>query len=87
MYSVLIRLHILQERIVHGPLTAQMLLETVNHHFPGLKFQQYEYRATNPLFVNQSLTINGHRVDENNFSLWCVNEDGVVGMTGRLQIS
>ncbi|KAH9484246.1 Sphingoid long chain base kinase 4 [Psilocybe cubensis] len=72
------------ERVVHGPLTAQMLLETVNIHFPDLKFQKFEYRATNPLFVNRKLTINGKWVDKSNILVWCSDMNGIVGMTGKV---
>lgn len=52
------------ERLVHGPLTAQMLLESVIFHFPHIQFSHFKYRATNPLFVNRNLTINGTWTDD-----------------------
>ncbi|KAF8964041.1 hypothetical protein BDZ97DRAFT_1904599 [Flammula alnicola] len=74
------------ERLVHGPLTAQMLLDTVNFHHPEAKFHKFEYRATNPLFVNRELTINGVWLDKTNIQLWCTDAGGVVGMTGTVEI-
>ena len=74
------------ERLVHGPLSAQMLLETVNFHLPEIGFSTFEYRATNPLFVNRELTINGKWLDESNIQVWCRDMNGVVGMTGKVGI-
>ncbi|KAF8163336.1 hypothetical protein B0H34DRAFT_319543 [Crassisporium funariophilum] len=74
------------ERLVHGPLTAQMLLEAVTFHFPKAKIHHFEYRATNPLFVNRELTINGSWVDESTVQMWCCDANGVVGMTGRVEL-
>ncbi|KDR81646.1 hypothetical protein GALMADRAFT_239722 [Galerina marginata CBS 339.88] len=74
------------ERLVHGPLTAQMLLETVIFHFPELKVYKFEYRATNPLFVNRELIISGRWADKSNIQVWCSDANGVVGMTGMIQL-
>ena len=72
------------ERLVHGPLTALMLLETVTFHNPGLQLTSFEYCARNPMAVKRAMTINGSWTDENIIKLWCVDENGVVGMTGTV---
>ncbi|KAJ7582659.1 hypothetical protein C8J56DRAFT_955398 [Mycena floridula] len=73
------------ERLVHGPLTALMLLETVMKAEPGFLLTKFVYRATNPMIVNKSITICGHWKDEGKTAeLWCLDEDGVVGMTGNI---
>lgn len=73
------------ERLVHGPLTAQMLLESVIFHFPQVQFSQFKYRATNPLFVNRSLTINGTWIDDQTIQLWCRDEN-VIGMVAFVKV-
>lgn len=75
------------ERLVHGPLTALMLLETVLYHRPTAQLESFNYRATNPLIVNREVTINGTWMDEFNAQLWCIDEKGVVGMTGAVQLT
>ncbi|KAH7889225.1 hypothetical protein F5I97DRAFT_489777 [Phlebopus sp. FC_14] len=70
------------ERLVHGPLTALMLLETLLFHHPHLNLCTFDYRARNPVIVNRTSTIYGAIVGENKAELWCADEDGVVGMTG-----
>lgn len=77
---------LLLERIVHGPLTAQMLLETLNFYHPEVKVQSFEYRATNPMFVNRELSIHGTWLDGSSVQVWCSDDKGIVGMTGRIQI-
>lgn len=78
--------HAIQERIVHGPLTAQMLLETLDFNLPGVQVKSFEYRATNPLFVNRELVINGKWVDKSNIRVWCSDANGIVGMTAKVEI-
>ncbi len=73
------------ERLVHGPLTAQMLLETVIVYNPNAKIRRFEYRATNPLFVNKELTIDGKWLDQSTIQVWC-SDGGVVGMTGKVEL-
>ncbi|KAJ6581006.1 hypothetical protein B0H19DRAFT_1017554 [Mycena capillaripes] len=75
------------ERLVHGPLTALMLLETTMLQKPEAKFAHFEYRARNPMIVNQPMTIAGVWNDKHNVTLWCVNKEGVVGMTGSIQLA
>jgi len=75
----------LPERLVHGPLTALMLLETVAFHNPGLMLKSLEYRAINPMFVNREMTINGTWLNDSTARLWCMDEKGVVGMIGSIE--
>ncbi|KAJ6474692.1 hypothetical protein C8R47DRAFT_1179251 [Mycena vitilis] len=75
------------ERLVHGPLTALMLLETTMLQRPKAHFARFEYRARNPIIVNQPVTIAGVWTDRHHASLWCVNNQGVVGMTGSVQLA
>ncbi|KAF9013857.1 hypothetical protein BDQ17DRAFT_1230949 [Cyathus striatus] len=74
------------ERLVHGPLTALMLLENVTFNNSDAQLKRFEYRATNPLIVNRELTLNGTWTSNNTATLWCVDQEGVVGMTGLVQL-
>lgn len=75
------------ERLVHGPLTALMLLEVLQFHKPGLQLRAFEYRARNPVIVNRNSTIHGSLTGENKADVWCTDDDGVVGMTGSVTFS
>ncbi|KAJ7497941.1 hypothetical protein B0H11DRAFT_2155616 [Mycena galericulata] len=74
------------ERLVHGPLTALMFLETTMLQKPKARLAHFEYRARNPIIVNRPLTIAGVWTSEHTITLWCVNDAGVVGMTGFVQL-
>ncbi|KAG6814374.1 hypothetical protein H0H92_010960 [Tricholoma furcatifolium] len=69
------------ERLVHGPLTATMLLETAIYHHPGVQIASFEYRAQNPVIVNRESTIHGVWDRHTSMKLWCVDEDGVPAST------
>ncbi|KAL0946847.1 hypothetical protein HGRIS_013015 [Hohenbuehelia grisea] len=74
------------ERLVHGPLTALMLLEALVYHNPTATIKAFDYRARNPLMVNNPLTIYGAWKDQANVKLWCVDQNGTVGMTGIAEL-
>lgn len=76
-----------QERLVHGPLSALMLLETFTYHYPDAQLSLFDYRAINPLTVNNKVTIHGAWVNGKMIKVWLVKEvDGVVCMTGNIHI-
>lgn len=63
-----------------------MLLETVVVNKPHVALTSFEYRAVNPLVVNQNIRVSGTWVDEKTVYVWAVGERGVVGMTGTVYI-
>lgn len=78
-----------EERLVHGPLTALMLIEAFVHHYPGARLHSFEYRARNPVVVNQSIWFHG-AVDRARKTaiVWAeTGPHGVVGMTGVIHFS
>ncbi|KAL4067978.1 hypothetical protein J3A83DRAFT_3785394 [Scleroderma citrinum] len=75
------------ERLVHGPLTALMLLEVLLFHYPGLQLHAFSYRAHNPDIVNRTCTIHGSFTGENQADVWCEDAAGVVGMTGNISFA
>ena len=73
------------ERLVHGPLTALMLLETLLFHRPDAKLRSFKYRAINPVAVNRPMTIHGALEGDGKALLWTEDADGVVGMNGTVR--
>jgi hydroxyacyl-ACP dehydratase HTD2-like protein with hotdog domain len=63
-----------------------MLLETIVYHKPEAMLKTFEYRATNPVIVNRPVTVNGAWENKKTAVLWCVDGNGVVGMTGKVQL-
>lgn len=71
---------------MHGPMTALMLLETIEHNRPGhLKILSFDYRATNVLLVNRPITLHGTWSNEQQVKVWA-QSDGMVGMMGEVQL-
>jgi len=69
-------------------MTAMLLLEALNFHNPAAHVKEFEYRATNPLYVNRALTIKGTWVEPTKARVWCEDEDdGYVGMTGLITVA
>ena len=64
-----------------------MLLETFTFHHPGLELNAFEYRAINPVFVNQASTIHGSWTNKDTVRLWAIDDEGIVGMTGEVTVN
>jgi 3-methylfumaryl-CoA hydratase len=65
--------------VVHGPLTATMLLETAIRHNPDRSLTACEFRAYSPLFNNVSFTLNG-KIEGDDTVLWATNPDNRLAM-------
>lgn len=74
------------ERLVHGPLTALMLLEAVVYHRPESKLKEFKYLATDPLIVGPQHIIYGQYVTEKQLKLSCISGDGVRGMIAEVEL-
>lgn len=65
-----------------------MLLEALVHEKPKLRLSNFEYRAVNPVIVSRRQTIRGAFDDSRrSATLWAVDDDGVIGMTGKVDIT
>jgi hydroxyacyl-ACP dehydratase HTD2-like protein with hotdog domain len=76
--------------VVHGPLTALLLLDSFSIYVPkSRRISRFTYRATNPLFVNEKCILQGAFTDPEKYTakLWAANEAGVVGMTADVIMS
>lgn len=80
--------------LIHAPLTALLLLDLVRAQLPSpaWRIASFEYRATSPLVVGQSLDLVGSWAGESGTDsracdVWAVGESGQrVGMTGRAEL-
>ena len=83
---------LLVERLVHGPLTALMLLDVIALRIPDRGFKSFDYRAVNPIPVNRRVSIHGAQENADTIRVWAEVEDPktghqVVGMTGRITLA
>ena len=70
--------------VVHGPLTALLLLEAAKRHATRAPIS-YEYRAIGPLFNDEPITLAGRtKTDETESEIWAVGPTGAVAMQGRV---
>ena len=67
--------------VVHGPLTATLLLDLFYQQFPERELASFSYRGVSPLFNPHPFTVNG-RADGR---AWAASHDGRLAM--RAQIS
>ncbi|KAL5532752.1 hypothetical protein ACEPAF_4526 [Sanghuangporus sanghuang] len=75
------------ERLVHGPLTALMLSETLFHEGYRGNINSFVYRAFNPVLVGRRQHLRGAFSEEkDSATLWAEDDDGIVGMTARVDL-
>jgi 3-methylfumaryl-CoA hydratase len=65
--------------VVHGPLTATLLIQMARHRNPGKPIERCEFRAYSPLFDNALFTLNG-KMDGTDTILWAANRQGRLAM-------
>ena len=68
--------------VVHGPLTALLLLEAAKRHATQVPVS-YEYRAIGPLFNDEPITLTG-RTKETETEVWAIGPSGAIAMQGRV---
>lgn len=82
--------------VVHGPMTASKLMYLLNSHLllenPHAHFENFEYRATSPLYVSRDVAVQGKWIDGDAkkggvVELWATDDRGVLSMTGKAKIS
>lgn len=61
-----------------------MLLEATKFHKPEIVLRTFDYRAQNPLVVNNAVTIYGAWEEKGSVRVWASDDNKVVGMTGSI---
>lgn len=72
--------------VVHGPLSATLLLDLVHSEFPDANIKHYDYRAVRPLIDGNVFQIQGCRNDES-LSLWAVDHQGAMTMQATVVLA
>ena len=74
--------------LVHGPLTATMLLDLARRNLPDREITGFDVRASGPLFDNAPFTIHGKLDDSGTQAeLWAVNNEGELSMSVSAKIT
>jgi 3-methylfumaryl-CoA hydratase len=72
--------------IVHGPLTATLLLDLLRRERPRAWVRHFSFRALRPLFANQPFAVCGRCDDAlQSVALWARGPDGAVTMEARAE--
>ena len=69
-----------QGLVVHGPLTATLLLDLLQRQYPGATVRTFNFRALRPLFANEAFTVCGREQDARAVALWASTPDGQLAM-------
>ncbi len=74
--------------VVHGPLTAVLLLDLLRRECPGRALVGFDYRAFAPLFDTAPFTVAGAPDgDGRTVSLWAETPDGAVAMSATATLA
>jgi 3-methylfumaryl-CoA hydratase len=72
--------------IVHGPLTATLLMDLYLRQRPAARVTTFRFRARRPLFDIHPFTVCGEH-KPHGASLWALDHEGAVAMTAELEAS
>ncbi|NLP65794.1 FAS1-like dehydratase domain-containing protein [Paraburkholderia sacchari] len=68
--------------VVHGPLIATLLLDTVARFAPDAVVREYRYKAVRPTFLGHAFTVCGRRAaDGQSIELWAKDHEGSLTMS------
>lgn len=71
--------------VVHGPLTATLLLERLAAHVPGT-VREFSFRGELPLFAGDEFSLCGRKEADGGYALWAETPTGAPAMTGSARI-
>ena len=71
--------------VVHGPLTAMLLLDLVDRNAPGQRLARFDCRAVRPLFAGRGMALLGApAADRGSVTLWAEDDHGYVAMRAEV---
>jgi len=71
--------------VVHGPLIATLLMETLRHAHPDKTVRRFEFKAVSPLFDTAPFTLNG-KLEGGTARLWARGPAGQLAMQASAEI-
>jgi 3-methylfumaryl-CoA hydratase len=70
--------------VVHGPLIATLLLDSLTRFAPDALVKEYAYKAVRPTFLGHAFTVCGRRSDDGkSVELWAKDHEGWLTMSAR----
>ncbi len=71
--------------VVHGPLTATLLLDLLQEHAPQRTIKSFGFRAVSALYDTQPFRIEG-RIDGDAAQVWALNAEGGLAMSATATV-
>ena len=73
--------------VVHGPLTATLLVDLVRRNAPTARVEQFSFRAVSPLFDGNRMSVNATPSGADGVvKLWAANAEGDLAMTAEARL-
>ncbi len=69
--------------IIHGPLTATLLMDLACKQVPGKKLTGFAFQALSPLTHVHEFSLHVRRISDTSFSVWACNHRGELAMTAE----
>jgi 3-methylfumaryl-CoA hydratase len=74
--------------VVHGPLTATLLVDLVRRNAPDRRIAEFSFRAVSPLFDGNPMSVNAAAPDADGVvKLWAANAEGNLAMTAEARLA
>lgn len=74
--------------VVHGPLTATLLVDLIRRKAPDKRITDFSFRAVSPLFDGSAMSVNASTPDADGLvRLWAANGDGDLAMTAEARLA
>ncbi|MEW9837891.1 FAS1-like dehydratase domain-containing protein [Mesorhizobium marinum] len=74
--------------VVHGPLTATLLVDLVRRNAPSSRIADFSFRAVSPLFDSGRMSVNATPPgDDGLVRLWAANAQGHLAMTAEARLA
>jgi 3-methylfumaryl-CoA hydratase len=74
--------------VVHGPLTATLLVDLIRRHAPEACIESFAFRAVSPLFDGNEMSVNAAPPDADGVvKLWAANSDGRLTLSAEAKLA
>ena len=72
--------------IIHGPLTATLLMDLACKQEPEKQLKSFAFRALSPLTHIHDFSLNVRKTGDSEFSVWACNHRGELAMTADAEL-
>ena len=72
--------------VVHGPLTASLLLNMLYHHLGEVSIKSFSFRGSRPLFDTDTFSLEGGS-DQNIVKLWALTPNRQLAVSLNVELS